>query len=253
MEQAFFSDNFIFSSIMFERKYHYHDARDGSDYNYLAYMTSGHARIVSPNTTIAIKEGDAFCIPKGLPYQSYWYSDESKISWLAFAFPHLNTAENTNFALQVIPCPESTIAKIINLPTVGTQITCRILSQFYDIMSEVLPLMQPAVSGKGEQIVEEAKKYMEDHPHCSIPEAAKACMVSEPYLYDLFRHINNSTPNEYRQQILCRKGIELLRTTDKTVEEISSILNFSSGSYFRRVLLKHTGYTPKEIRGFHKL
>jgi len=39
-----------------------------------------------------------------------------------------------------------------------------------------------------------------------------------------------------------------LLTTNKTVEEIASLINFSSASYFRKVLKKHTGSTPSEIR-----
>ncbi len=56
-------------------------------------------------------------------------------------------------------------------------------------------------------------------------------------------------PNEYRQRRLCECGIELLISTDKNLEEIATLLDFSSGSYFRRVLKKHTGKTPREIRG----
>ena len=36
--------------------------------------------------------------------------------------------------------------------------------------------------------------------------------------------------------------------TDKKIEEISSMLNFSSSSYFRKILKQHTGKTPREIR-----
>jgi transcriptional regulator GlxA family with amidase domain len=43
-------------------------------------------------------------------------------------------------------------------------------------------------------------------------------------------------------------GVELLLTTNKKIEEISEMTGFSSGSYFRKVLKKHLGYTPREIR-----
>ena len=248
MNPLFFSDSFSFSNINLKKKVHYTDARGGCPAYYLAYMIAGHAKIVSDEKTITLKEGDVFYIPKGLPYQSYWYSNGHSLNWLSFGFDHLNTAENTNFTLQVIPCPETVVTKIKALPTVGTLVTCKTLSQFYDIMADILPHMQTSSTGKGEQIVNKAKKYIADHPEYNIPEVAKACGISEPHLYNLFRNITDTTPNEYRQQILCQKGIELLYTTDKTVAEISSILNFSSESYFRKVLIKHTGYTPREIR-----
>ena len=253
MNPSFFSDSFCFLNINLKKKSHYTDARSGCPAYYLAYMIAGHAKIVSDEKTIYIKEGDVFYIPKGLPYQSYWYSNGHSLNWLSFGFDHLSTSENTNFTLQIIPCPESVVAKIKILPTVGTLVTCKTLSQFYDIMADILPYMQTSSIDKGEQIVNSAKKYITEHPECSIPDVAKACGISEPYLYSLFRSIADTTPNEYRQQILCQKGIELLYTTDKTVAEISSILNFSSESYFRKVLMKHTGYTPREIRKLYKL
>jgi len=74
------------------------------------------------------------------------------------------------------------------------------------------------------------------------------CMISEPYLYTLFKKVTHITPNDYKQKILCEMGIELLLTTDKKIEEITTILKFSSSSYFRKVLKKHTGLTPREIK-----
>ena len=246
MNKTFFYDNFWFLDLHFN-KYHYTDARKGTPANYLAYMIKGHAKIVSDNMTLHIEEGDVFYIPKGLAYQSYWYGQD-EINWLSFGFSHLNTTDDINFKLQKIPCSAETIKKITELPTVGNSVTCKILSCFYDIMADVIPVMKPASSTKGMQIVNRAKNYINTHPYCTIPEIAKDCMISEPYLYSLFKNIDHSTPNEYRQQILCQKGFELLTTTDKTIEEISEILNFSSASYFRKVLKKYTGSTPREIR-----
>ena len=67
-------------------------------------------------------------------------------------------------------------------------------------------------------------------------------------MYSLFKKRVGTTPNDFRQRVLCDMGIELLLTTDKKVEEISDMLSFSSGSYFRKVLKKQTGATPREIR-----
>ena len=53
---------------------------------------------------------------------------------------------------------------------------------------------------------------------------------------------------DYFDEVQFSKAVELLITTDMQVEEISSLLNFSSTSYFRKVLYKHTGKTPREIR-----
>ena len=244
MKSTVFSDDFVFLNITFN-KYHYTDNRKGSPLNYLAYMKQGEAKIVSENKTIRISAGDIFYIPKNLGYQSYWYGND-KIDFLSFGFQKLNTKENTKFDLQIIH-NNKTANKLMKIPTNGN-VNCKALSRFYDVMSELIPTLKSSDESNEEILVERIKYCIRSHPHCSLPEIASMCMISEPYLYALFKKIEHITPNDYRQKVLCDIGIELLLTTDKKIEEITNVLNFSSSSYFRKVLKKHTGYTPREIR-----
>ena len=115
-------------------------------------------------------------------------------------------------------------------------------------MSEVIPKLKYESESNGEFLVEEIKKCIRENLDCSMCEIAKKSGMSEPYMYSLFKKCADITPNDYKQKILCEKGIELLLTTNKKVEEISEIMGFSSSSYFRKVLMKHTGKTPREIK-----
>ena len=215
--------------------------------NYLAYMHKGHAKIVSENKTIEIKEGDVFFIPNALGYQSYWYGAD-EISFLSFGFLELHAKENAKFDLQKLPYDKQIADKIINIPTDGTNVKCKTLSLFYDVMSDVIPYLTYHTENKEEITVDKIKQCIRKHPHSSLSEIADMCTISRPYLYSLFKKVTGITPNDYRQQILCKMGVDMLITTDKKIEEIASMLNFSSGSYFRKVLKKHTGCTPREIR-----
>lgn len=245
MKNIFFSSNFNFNLIKFN-KYHYTDNRKGSQFNYLAYMLKGHCKIISDRKSITVHEGEVFYIPINLSYQSYWYGNY-EIKFLSFGFSQLHTGEESIYELQTIPCDKTVLKKLLNIET-GTNNTCRSLSIFYDVMADLIPHMKHVKKSKDEIIVANVKNYIKNNFNCSMSEVAKACSISEPYLYVLFKRVMHQTPNEYRQRLLCEKGIELLRTTDKTVEEISNILNFSSGSYFRKVLKKHTNSTPRKIR-----
>ena len=60
----------------------------------------------------------------------------------------------------------------------------------------------------------------------------------------MIRHICTLCGYEYDVE----KAKQLLMTTNISVEEISRMLNFSSASYFRKILKKYSGKTPKEIR-----
>ena len=47
---------------------------------------------------------------------------------------------------------------------------------------------------------------------------------------------------------MIQHAIELLANTDMTVEEISRRVGFSSSNYFRKIFIKLTDKTPKELR-----
>ncbi len=243
MNIALFDNNFIFNKIIFQN-YHYTDHTMGSPLNYLAYMIKGRAKIVSYKKTLNIKEGDVFYIPLHLPYESYWYGEE--IVFLSFGFSELFTPENDELTLQTIPCDDSLKEKIASIPY--GEVNCRNLSSFYDVMAEVIPIMEHSSLSKKDRLIMTAVSYINTNPDCSVREIADACFISEPYVYMLFREKLGCTPNEYRQKQLINKGVELLLRTDKKVEEISTMLNYSSSSYFRKQIKKHLGTTPREIR-----
>ena len=246
MNEIILNDNFVFNNYIFTHR-HYTDNRKGSPRNYLAYMIKGQVKIVSDSKTMLINEGDVFYIPKNLSYQSYWYG-EGEINFLSFGFLSLNTNENLKFELQVVPCEKQIIEKILAIPTQGKNVNCKTLSLFYDVMSAINPNLKYQSESKDEIIVEKIEHCIQKNPHCSIAEVASMCMISEPYLYTLFKKVTHITPNDYKQKILCEMGIELLLTTDKKIEEITTILKFSSSSYFRKVFFKHMGMTPREAR-----
>ena len=81
-----------------------------------------------------------------------------------------------------------------------------------------------------------------------VRDVARYCNVSLSGLYGIFQKVLEKTPNEVRQEIQCKNAVHLLTTTNLSVEEISSRLHFSSSSYFRKILRKHTGKTPLAIR-----
>ncbi len=246
MKNTDFFNDFIFLNIKFD-KYHHTDQRKGAPVNYLAYMINGTAKIISESKTIEIKEGDVFYIPKNLSYQSYWYG-EDVVDFLSFGFLSLHTTESIKAGLQKVPCCQETLNKILKIPTKGNNVDIHTLHQFYEVMDEISPILERSCEDNEEIIADRIKKCITDYPHLSVSEIAKKCAISESYVYPVFKKMTRITPNDYKQKVLCEKGIELLLTTNKKVEEISDMLKFSSSSYFRKVLKKHTGSTPREIR-----
>ena len=230
---------------MFE-KYHYTDNRKGSPHHYFALMESGRSKIVSDSITIELKSGDIFYIPKGFPYQSYWYS-ENKIAFKSFGFDYFPESADKQYILQKIDATDCTLEKIKNIP-INNQYDSRVLGDFYSFVALAVKEMVFDNSSNDKIIFEKSKRYMIENPDCKMSDVAKHCSLSESALYNVFRKEAKITPNILRQQILCEKAVLMLNTTDKSVQEISDSLGFSSTSYFRKILLKHTSKTPREIR-----
>lgn len=245
MNSIFFYDLFYFCEINFN-KYHYTDNRAGSPNHYIAIMNKGRCKLVSENQTIEINEGDVFYIPLGIPYQSFWYGNND-ITFKSLGFRFFPEANEKKFCLQKINCDES-IKNKLNKITMNKTVTSDTLCDFFSILNQLLPLMQTENLSSNERICIKAKEYIYQNTECCAANIARHCRISESTLYLAFKTTLHKTPNEIKNEILCEEAVFLLSTTNKTVQEISDTLCFSSTSYFRKALKRHIGLTPREIR-----
>jgi AraC-like DNA-binding protein len=95
-----------------------------------------------------------------------------------------------------------------------------------------------------------AEDDIESHfkENLSIKTLAEFCNLSESHFFTLFKKQTGLTPIQYKHNLLVQNAIDMLTSTDKTIEEISEELNFSSSNYFRKIFTSITGHTPKEYR-----
>lgn len=245
MFNTFFDDNFIFCNISFN-KYHYTDSRDGSKFNYIGYMLKGRCKIVCSYNTIEVETGEYFFIPQNLQYESFWFGND-EILFISLGFNNLPCEESQSFLLQKFDYDTETATKIKHLQ-LGSPITASTLSDFYDILSVLLSTMRSVPKNKEQKLIDKIKKYIEQNPLNPVSKICSDCYISKSYMYYIFKKNMLMTPNDYRYLICCRIAEKLLCTTDKKIDDIATELNFSSTSYFRKILKKYTGKTPKEIQ-----
>ncbi|OKP85369.1 AraC family transcriptional regulator [Paenibacillus helianthi] len=72
--------------------------------------------------------------------------------------------------------------------------------------------------------------------------------LSKFHLLRTFSKYVGLTPNEYLNRTRIERAVELLGTTDWSIETIASQVGYSSGSYFIKVFQKMTGQTPGSFR-----
>lgn len=241
-----FYKSFSFNVYRFE-KYHLTDkTNEPVSMHYIGCLIDGSAKITSKNETIELKPNDVFYIPKGLKYYSQWFSENDRpIEFYSFGFEV--SPINKSYVLQKINCSEK--AKIIfdelcqEIP-----ITDKGIGKLYYFFGEIAETMKQTQKKYIDSTLEKAIEYVQDNSNCKISDVAKYCNVCTSEIYALFKKYLNKTPNDLRCEILCEKAVTLLTTTDKSVQEISDMLGFSSTSYFRKILYRYTNNTPRDIR-----
>lgn len=90
------------------------------------------------------------------------------------------------------------------------------------------------------------------HRHYSekvtLEQIAGAGNVSKRTCGTIFLQFLNKTPMEFLIDYRLRKAIQLMKTTDKTMLDISLEVGFSGPSYFSETFRKNFGITPTEYR-----
>lgn len=244
MDNSNFANQFYFTR--YTRKTNYHtDQFKGASFHYLGYIIDGWARFVSDTEDFTVERGELVYIPRHLPYNSYWYGCP-EVRFISIGFQVFPDEAQKRYQLQKVTLTDETRKLLLDIP-LKNPVDCFGVSRLYALLHRLLPAMASNTKKPANKTVEKAQKYMEIDPKLSIAEIAKNCGLSESGLYSAFRQLG-TTPVDFRQRLLCEKAVTLLISTDMTVENISDTLGFSSTSYFRRVLKKHYGKTPKQIR-----
>ena len=244
MDNSNFANQFYFTRYTRKTKYHT-DQFKGASFHYLGYIIDGWARFVSDTEDFTVESGELVYIPRHLPYNSYWYGSP-EVRFISLGFQVFPDEAHKRYQLQKVELTDETRKLLLDIP-LKNPVDCDGVSRLYALLHQLLPAMESNTKKPANKTVEKAQKYMEIDPKLSIAEIARNCGLSESGLYSAFRQLG-TTPVDFRQRLLCEKAVTLLISTDMTVENISDTLGFSTPSYFRRVLKKHYGKTPKQIR-----
>lgn len=95
-----------------------------------------------------------------------------------------------------------------------------------------------------------AKKMMQQKyaESLRLEHIAQEVNVSAEHLIRLFQKHENTTPIQYLWQYRADKGVEFLKNTGLSISEITERCGFKTTYHFARVIKKHTGLTPTQIR-----
>lgn len=256
---------FYFVTYRYWKK-NYFDQKNGSSYYSFKYLSKGVGRITYGNTTMEVHQGDLIYIPRNFPYTAYWKGEEyaelitcgttifPEAQAVIYYPPYWAKAKKGEKASQTVPIPfgiqkipQEFVQEFLAIPRDSAPDT-RALAMFFSWLEKVVPHLQVEEKDNGARLAERAVDFIEKNPGCRVAEIAQYCGVSEPGLYNHIRRVTGRTPNQLRQEILVKRAVSLLSTTDISVHDISDMLFFSSPNYFRKILKDYTGKSPSQIR-----
>lgn len=101
----------------------------------------------------------------------------------------------------------------------------------------------------------QAVEYISEHLHSRVQmeETAEALRITPAYFSRLFKSETGMTFTDYVNRRKIEEATGLLRYSDYSDLEISSLLCFSSQSYFIKIFKKIVGMTPNEYKKKYRL
>jgi len=232
------------------------------DYH-IIYVSEGRCYVEDNGNFSVAQSGDLILYYPGVPqHYKYLKEDESVSYFLHFSgvgcdelLKEFGFSSNKRiYNLGQIPNVEKIIARMRFEYTQKKQfyehrtsaLLLELLSIFGRRLSESSVFSDNAYVSRIDKI---CKLMIEDN-ECwhNMEYYAEQCYLSVSRFEHVFREITGMSPNKYLMNLRINRAKELLAETDLSVADISSLLGFSSLSYFIRIFKKYTYTTPLNFR-----
>lgn len=124
-----------------------------------------------------------------------------------------------------------------------------LLSEIADIYRERKPIMERNLS-RNEILVRDLIRLILTHfkEHRSVRFYAEQMCITPKYLSTTIKKNSGLTVSEWIDRAVIFEAKIQLKSTSKTVQQVSDYLNFPNPSFFGRYFKRHTGMTPNEYK-----
>jgi AraC-like DNA-binding protein len=248
--------------------------RKNSDYSYMGltredsggaylfqYTISGYMMIRIKDQLFRVESGNAFLVPFASDYHYYMPEESDNYECMFISLDGNEAAKCWSYVASQLGAvgqfpehsPPIRLLKHIyqeadKKKIVDTYKTSMLAYQFIMEMYRYckgynIPKVWPDIILKAAKIMDEQFREIDN-----LDELSSQLGISKFHLIKLFHRTVGKTPIEYLTKRRMEKAVELLRTTDWPLEEISQQIGYMHVNYFSKVFRKFFGVTPGQLR-----
>lgn len=243
-----------------------HTSKRNNLTSYLFFIVlSGEGTLEYQNTVYPLKEGDCVFIDCKKPYSHSTSRNLWALRWVHFYGPNMNQIYDKYTQRGGAPCFHPTnlfeydalLQQIYQVASSDEYVKDMVI---YEKLISLLTLLMkeswnPEKGGSDhapykKQNLINIKEYLDANfqNKITLDELSKNFYINKFYLTRVFKEQFGLSVNQYLLQIRITHAKQLLRFTDKTMEEIASECGLSEPNYFSRIFKKVEGITPSTFR-----
>lgn len=236
-----------------------------SNLNSYLYFTviSGCGNLTYGDRKYELKAGDSVFLDCTMPYAHTTKQDLWTLSWCHFNGPEMThiyekyraRGGKVVFKSQMT---EQYLAILSELKRVAISDSYVRDMKINALLSEMLVLLMEdswnpennAVKGKRARVIG-VREFIDGNYETDITleELATRFFINKTYLSEMFKEQYGMTLKDYLVSVRITEAKRLLRFTNKTTEEIATMVGINGAAYFSRIFKRVEGVTPTEYRG----
>ena len=232
---------------------------------HIHFVLNGKGSLTINNKTYKINKDNIFLIPKDMPIRYKADSNEPwEYIWITFdgekSSDYLDYAGLTKDNPVIISTiPTATylplIKKILdtNVLTIANEI--RRVGVLYEVLSTLIDAQSSTKrNGKcydypSEAYIDHALQYISsNYDHIKINDIATYIGINRSYLTIIFKEKLEVSPQEYLINYRMRKAAELIKSTNLSIQDISSRIGYENQYNFSKMFKRVYGLSPRNYR-----
>ena len=227
----------------------------------LLYISAGRAFFCLDGQRKEIPAGHMVLYRPGESQQYYYYAEDSpEVYWIHFSgyeVPQILdkigfTGTHVLFCGMSFHYPELFRQIILELQLKRPcfeELLCYYLRHIFTEIHRS-QLESTADKYRNQNYMEKAVHFFNEYftQDISVEEYAAGQHMSISWFIRCFKQYMGMTPMQYITSIRINKAKELLKNTDYSIQEISSLSGYENPLYFSRIFRKQTGFSPSHYR-----